>query len=233
MIADDNYSLETQREAVEQETAHRNFAVGFLKGNTLSPTKDIVITPKCIKKLVDNNIPVFVERKLGKGADYIDLDYADVGATIEDEATKVCQNSKILIRLSAFSAQEILALPKELIIITPFPIGKANTDLMSAIQERKITALSLNLIQNVEGGEFLQDILNTKEGPWVASAALGNTIISLIFPFVFNDNIRYALQANPLLIKSIYTYKGLVTNKEIGESTGFPYNDLLLLTWTE
>ena len=206
MITDDSYSPETQREEVGQATAHRNFAVGFLKGNTLTPAKDIVITPNCVKKLVDNEIPVFVERKLGKGANYIDLDYADVGATIEEEPTRIFRNAKIIVRLSPFTENEIRELAEEQIIITPF--RSATHELLAAIRDRKITAVSLNFIQNVDGDEFLQDIIHTKEGPLVASAALGNTILSLIFPLVFNDNLSHALQANPLLGKAMYSYRG-------------------------
>lgn len=229
MITDDNYSPETQREAVGQATAHRNFAVGFFKGNTLTPAKDIVITPQCVKRLVDNEIPVFAERKLGKGADYIDLDYADVGATLEDDTARICRNAKIIVRLSPFTTAEIWNLAEEQIIITPFPTEMATPAFLAAIQARKITAISLNLIQNVDGDEFLQDIIHTKEGPWVASAALGNTILSLIFPLVFNDNLRYALQANPLLGKSIYSYSGIVTHSAVAERAGIQHTDLLLL----
>ena len=227
MITDDNYSPETQREAVGQETAHRHFAVGFLKGNTLTPAKDIVITPNCVKKLVDNEIPVFIERKTGKGADYIDLDYADVGASIEDDAARICRNAKIIVRLSPFTENEIWNLADEQIIITPFPIETAATETIAAVQAKRITAISLNLLQNVDGDEFLQDILHSTEGPWVASAALCNTILSLIFPIVFNANLRYALQANPLLIKSIYSYKGIVTHHAVAERTGMKHTDLL------
>lgn len=229
MITDDNYTPETQREAVGQETAHRNFAVGFLKGNTLSPAKNIVITPNCVKKLIDNEIPVFIERKLGKGADYIDLDYADVGATIEEDADAVCRQVQIIVRLSPFAPAELMSLKEESILITPFPLEKADSETIAAITERRLTAISLNLIRNVDGDEFLQDIIQTKEGPWVASAALGNTILSLIFPLVFNDSLRYALQANPLLISSIYSYKGIITHPDVAERIGAQYTDLLLL----
>lgn len=227
MITDDNYSPETQREAVGQATAHRNFAVGFLKGNTLTPAKDIVITPNCVKKLIDNDIPVFIERKLGKEADFIDLDYADMGATIEEEAALVCRNAKIIVRLSPFAPDEIMSLNEESIIITPFPLEKTDEQVIAAITKRRLTAISLNLIQNVDGDEFLQDILHTQEGPWVASAALCNTILSLIFPIVFNAKLSYALQANPLLIKSIYSYKGIITNPAIAERGHVKHTDLL------
>lgn len=230
MITDDNYTPETQREAVGQETAHRNFAVGFLKGNTLSPSKDIVIIPNCVKKLIENEIPVFIERKLGKGADYIDLDYADVGATIEEDATSVCRHAQIIVRLSPFAPEELKALKEEQIIITPFPLDKADAAITAAIADRRLTAISLNLIRNVDGDEFLQDIIHTQEGPRVASAALGNTILSLIFPLVFNDSLRYALQSNPLLINSIYSYKGVITHPAVAKRAGVRHSDLLLLS---
>ena len=227
MITDDNYTPETQREAVGQETAQRNFAVGFLKGNTLSPAKDIVITPNCVKKLIDNEIPVFIERKVGKGADYIDLDYADVGASIEEDAASVCRHTQIIVRLSPFAPAELMSLKEEQIIITPFPLERVSPETIAAIAERRLTAISLNLIRNVDGDEFLQDIIQTKEGSVVASAALGNTILSLIFPLVFNDNIRYTLQSNPLLINSIYSYKGIITHPAIATRGGVKHTELL------
>lgn len=229
MITDDNYTPETQREAVGQATAHRNFAVGFLKGNTLTPAKDIVITPNCVKKLIDNEIPVFIERKLGKGADYIDLDYADVGATIEEDAASVCRHTQIIVRLSPFAPTELMSLKEEAVVISPFPLEKFDTETFAAVADRRLTAISLNLIRNVDGDEFLQDILQTKEGPIVASAALGNTILSLIFPLIFNDNLRYSLQANPLLINSIFSYKGIITHPAVAERGGIQHTDLLLL----
>ena len=230
MTTVDQYTPDTQREAVGQETAHRNFAVGFLKGNTLSPSKDIVITPNCVKKLIDNEIQVIIERKIGKGADYIDLDYADVGAIIEEEAAIVCRKAQILVRLSPFTASELLTLKEGTLIITPFPVEKANAETLNAITEQRLTAISLNLIRNVDGDEFLQDIIHTQEGPNVASAALGNTILSLIFPLVFNANLRYALQSNPLLINSIYSYEGIITNQDIADRAGVQHTDLLLLS---
>lgn len=227
MTTDDNYTPETQREAVGQETAQRNFAVGFLRRNVLSPAKNIVITPNCIKKLVDNTIPVYIERRLGKGADFIDLDYADVGATIEEDVASVCRRAKIIVQLSPFSPTELQSLKEGSIIITPLTAEEVTKEMMTAVCNRKITAISLNLIQNVDGEEFLQDIIHTQEGPHVASAALGNTILSLIFPLVFNAHLRYALQSNPLIINSIYSYKGILTQPAIAERAGVKHTDLL------
>ena len=56
---------------VDEATAQCHFAVGILKGNSLTPQKEIVIPPYSVETLVENHVPVRIERGIGQGADFI------------------------------------------------------------------------------------------------------------------------------------------------------------------
>ena len=83
----------------------------------------------------------------------------------------------------------------------------------------------------MEDGELLQDIIHVEGGPYAACNALGDLVLSLIFPLIFNSEMRYALQENPVLMQAIYCYKGILTRHDIGERHDIPWRDLLLLCW--
>ncbi|MCQ2263857.1 MAG: hypothetical protein MJZ70_06190 [Bacteroidales bacterium] len=223
----EEHIYETQREEVAEATAQRDFTVGFLKGNSLTPQKNVVIPPYAVETLVENHVPVRVERRLGKGADFIDLDYADAGALIDDDPQFVWRKADILVCLRPLTIDELAQLKDNQILISPMTMADVTVDHLMVLQIKQITALSLRFIQNVEGGELLQDIIHAEGGPYVASNALGDLVLSLIFPIIFNSGLRYAVSANPALIQAIYCYRGYLVHPEIAEQCGLPCADLL------
>lgn len=227
----EDYEHATQMEAVGEATAQHHFAVGILKGNSLTPRKEVVIPPYSVETLVENHVPVRTERGMGKSADFIDLDYADAGALIEDDARYVFQKSDILISLRPLTAEELNQLKDNQILITPISLADITPEHLSILHKKSITALSLRLVHNVEDGELLQDIIHVEGGIYAACNALGDWVLSLIFPLVFNSEMRYALQENPVLMQAIYCYKGILTRHDIGERHDIPWRDLLLLCW--
>lgn len=228
---DDAFELEPLREKVGETIAQRNFSVGFLKGNSLSFKKNVIILPYAIETLVDNHIPVFVQRDLGCETDFTNLDYADCGADIIDNPLEICKQADILVSLAPFSNEEISSMKKHQIIISPFKDIDATEDVLKELMAKGITALSLNFIKNEKGIEHLKGILADKENPLAVSASLGDFVLSLIFPFIFNSNIRHAVQTNPTLLKAIYCYKGILTNSKIAERLSLPSKDILMLCW--
>ena len=227
----EDFEHATQMEAVGEATAQHSFAVGILKGNALTPKKEIVIPPYSVETLVENHVPVRTERGMGKGADFIDLDYADAGALIEDEPKYVFQQSDILISLRPLTAEELNQLKDSQMLITPISLTDIIPEHLAILHKKNITALSLRLVHNVEDGELLQDIIHVEGGPYAACNALGDLVLSLIFPLIFNSEMRYTLQENPVLMQAIYCYKGILTRHDIGERHDIPWRDLLLLCW--
>ena len=227
----EEYEHATQMETVDELTTQHNFAVGILKGNSLTPRKEVVIPPSAVETLVENHVPVRTERGMGKGADFIDLDYADAGALIEDEPKYVFQKSDILISLRPLTPEELNQLKDNQILITPISLTDITPEHLAILHKKNIAALSLRLVHNVEDGELLQDIIHVEGGPYAACNALGDLVLSLIFPLIFNSEMRYALQENPVLMQAIYCYKGILTRHDIGEAHDIPWRDLLLLCW--
>lgn len=227
----EEYEHATQMEAVDELTAQHSFAVGILKGNSLTPRKEVVIPPYSVETLVENHVPVRIQRSMGKGADFIDLDYADAGALIEDDAKYVFQKSDILISLRPLTTEELNQLKDNQILITPIALHDITPEHLSILHKKNITALSLRLVHNVEDDELLQDIIQVEGGPYAACNALGDFVLSLVFPIIFNSAMRYALQENPVLMQAIYCFKGILTRHDISEQYDIPWRDLLTLCW--
>lgn len=228
---EENFELEPQREKVGQKTAQRKFSVGFLSGNTLTASKNVVIQPYTVETLVENHVTVYVERNLGIGAGFIDLDYADSGATLEENPLEVCKKADILVSLAPLTLEDCAHLRERQILISPFRDEDVSLELIQFLQQKKMTALSLNFIRNVQNASLLDDILALSSGNLAASASLGDLILSMIFSLIFNMNMRDAVQTNPTLLQAIYFYQGILTNKLISKRFNLPFNDLLLICW--
>lgn len=225
-----SWFYDPQEEAVELATEQRNFSVGFLKKNTLTPKKEIVIPPITIKRLVENEVEVSTERFLGKGFNFIDLDYADMGATIVDEAEMIIQHANIIVQLAPFATEDLLLLKHNQIIISTTGYDDLSAEDLLIMQEKNITAISLNFVKNVEGSNLLDDILKNDSKAY-SCAAIGELAVSLILPIILNNNLRYAIQTAPILLNAIYCYKGKLTNPQIASNLNLPYTDLLMLCW--
>ena len=228
---EEDFELEPQREEVGQKTAQRKFSVGFLSGNTLTANKNVVIQPYTVETLVENHVTVYVERNLGVGAGFIDLDYADSGATLEENPIEVCKKADILVSLAPLTLEDCAHLHERQILISPFRDEDVSLELIQFLQQKKMTALSLNFIRNVQDTSLLEDILSLSSGNLAAGASLGDLILSMIFSLIFNTNMRDAVQTNPTLLQAIYFYQGILTNKLISKRFNLPFNDLLLICW--
>ena len=227
----EQFELETQRERVGQETTASRYTVGFLNGNTLVKHKGVVILPYSVETLVENHVMVYVERNLGARADFIDLDYADSGAILLDSPVEVCKKADILVSLAPLLLEDCEHLRDEQIVISPFTMENVSWELFQALQQKKITALSLNFIRNVQNDSLLEDVLSVPEGEMAASAALGDMILSVIFSLIFSSNMREAVQTNPALLQAIYCYQGVLTHEQIAQRLKLPFKDLLLWCW--
>lgn len=226
----DSLFLTPQESPIGLSTEQRNFSVGFLKKNTLLQLKKIAFPPITINKLVNNHVPVRIERKIGKELGFIDLDYADMGADIEDTRELIIEHTNILVQLAPFTADELSQLEDNQIIISSSNVQDITPDDIRIMQEKKITALSLNFVKNVEGGNLMEDIIRN-ESSAQSCGAIGELVISLILPIIFNNNLRYAVQTAPTLLNAIYCYKGKLAHAEIAQRNNLPFTDLLMLCW--
>ncbi|HNW67387.1 MAG TPA: hypothetical protein PKK66_00850 [Bacteroidales bacterium] len=226
----DNFELGVQKEAVDVSTAQRNYLVGFLRGMISTDSEQIVVTPQLVAALVDNHVPVRVERKLG-GDSFIDLNYADVGAWIEDEADAVIRRSNILVKLSPFTRDDFSQFLDNQIIISYSDIEQLTLEELQIFQQKKITAISIDKAIDANGKHLISTILNWKVDHIIKCRALDDYLQSLLLAMIMNSNLRYAVQMNPALLHTVYCYKGMITNQELSNRFSLPWKDLLLLCW--
>ncbi len=225
----DDFELEAQKESVDVSTMQRNYSVGFLQNNLLRKNS-MVITPSVVQKLVDNHVPVWVQRGLGKD-NYIDLDYADVGAFLEDEASEVISRADIIVQLAPLTVEELSQLKDNQIVISYTDLEMVSKEDLSVLQQKKITALSLDDALDANGNRLVSTILGWNVDISVKCVALEDFLLAVFFALIFTGNIRHAVQRNPALLQIIYCYKGIITHKKLSDKYSLLWKDLLLLCW--
>lgn len=216
-----------QEQAIEEERGHRPFSVGFLKRNAL--TNFLTIPPSTVRQLIAHHVDVNVEREMG-GNLFPDLDYADEGATLFNQSDTVIDLSHIVVQLAPFSLDELNTLKEKQIILSAVNDNEITLEEVTILREKKITALSLNWMETADGKPLLQDLLQ-RGALTRPNEALGELILSLIFPIIRNQNLRLAVQMSPILLNAIYCYKGRLTRAEVARRLNLGYEDLFMLCW--
>ena len=72
--------------------------IGSVKED-LALEKRVSITPETVKKLVDLNFSVFLEKKYGEHLGFTDSDYKDLGVEISTNKSEVLNSADIVIQL--------------------------------------------------------------------------------------------------------------------------------------
>ena len=80
--------------------------IGSVKED-LALEKRISITPKTVKKLIDLNFSVFLEKNYGDHLGIVDEEYATNGASFLGSAKEVLEKSEIVLKVNCPSDHEI------------------------------------------------------------------------------------------------------------------------------
>ena len=80
--------------------------IGSVKEDPASE-KRISITPETVKKLVNLNFSVFLEKKYGEHLGISDEEYKNEGASLENSAKEVLEKSEIILRVNCPTDGEI------------------------------------------------------------------------------------------------------------------------------
>ena len=191
----------------------------------------VVLNPHAVKALVDNEVKVFIQRGFSANSSYSDMDYANEGAEFEDEFVNLASMSKLLLKLTPFTREQMDMLhDSQIILSTQHPTLITASDIQS-INDKKISALAFNLIKDSTGYSFTDKILTETLSPIATNIALSNFILPMLLDILLNPNFRFALQRTPALMQSVYCYGGYLCNREMAELLNLPCRDIVSLCW--
>jgi len=120
--------------------------------------KRVALTPDSVKTLSDISIEILVEKDSGTYANYTDADYQSAGAKIVNRK-EVFGLTDIILKVSAFGAEDIDHLKKDHIIIGAFNPFNYNDD-MRQLTLKGITSFSLELLPRISRAQSM-DVLSS------------------------------------------------------------------------
>lgn len=134
----------------QNRRVEKSFIIGLPKEE--SPhEKRICLTPEAVSLLSKNEIQVIVESNAGLQAKFSDRDYSDAGAKIVYSSKEVL-DSDIVLKVDPPSIQEIEVMKVGACLISALQLGSQNQDFIQKLNEKKITSLAFEYLEDKVGG---------------------------------------------------------------------------------
>ena len=133
--------------------------IGSVKED-LNIEKRISITPETVKKFVDLNFSVFIEKNYGSHLGISDEEYVDQGANFKNSAKEVLEKTEIILKVNYPSGQEVNFIKEKSILIGQFdPI--VNKEEIAKLTKKNIKTFSLNLLPRITRAQSM-DVLSSQ-----------------------------------------------------------------------
>jgi len=136
-----------QEEKLAVERKQRSVTIGLPKESRVGENR-LSLTPEAVELLVANGHNVLVEKEAGVKVNYSDLAFSEMGATI-CTAGEVYK-AEIILKVSPPTLDEIDQIPDGRTLISSFHQTPEMEIVLRALQAKKITALSFELIKDLD-----------------------------------------------------------------------------------
>lgn len=157
--------------------------IGVPKESFNSETR-VSISPNVAKKFISLGYEVIMENDAGKGSNFTDQDYSDVGVKL-DKRSEVYK-SDILVKINPPTKEEV-SLMKEGSVLISLLFAHSNIDLVMHMSEQKISAFSLDAIPRTSLAQSM-DVLSSQANLAGYSAVIqGASKMNKIFPMLMTS----------------------------------------------
>ena len=109
------------------------------------------LTPGGVLALVEAGHTVYLERDAGKGAGFSDEHYRNAGAQIVYSAAEAYGRADIVVKIARPTADEYRLFRPEQTIISFLHLSVASSDLLQALEDKKITAIAYEMLEKPDG----------------------------------------------------------------------------------
>jgi alanine dehydrogenase len=144
-----SFSYETLEETLDIKTKGSQLFIGIPKEQMFQENR-IALTPDAVNVLVSNGHRVVIEYLAGEGSHFTDKDYSEAGAKIAYDRKEVYQ-SDMLIKSAPVADVELEMLKPGQTIISPIHLAVMKADILQAMMDKKITALSFENLKDDSG----------------------------------------------------------------------------------
>lgn len=221
-------NAKTQEQTFMLDLCEKQTSIGLVKGDR--PIPDVLLcSPEVVHKLTEQEIKVFVQRGYASHTRLTDMDYANVGAEIVENFADLVASTKILLKFSPYTNEELQQIQKHQILISRVVVSELTPTYLDLLKEKEAFAIAINLITDRDNWSMLDNILISSANADTMNKRLGLFILPLLETLVSSKNFRFVVQTNPALLQSIYCFKGILCNKEIADHLNLMWKDILSL----
>ncbi|MFI5168388.1 MAG: Re/Si-specific NAD(P)(+) transhydrogenase subunit alpha [Thermoanaerobaculales bacterium] len=123
----------------------------------------VALVPESVKKLVKAGIAVTVERGAGESAFFTDSQFAEAGATMEEDATALFGGADLVLKVQAPARREALSkdetdLMHEGAMLLGTLVPARHADVIERLAARKITAFAIDLIPRITRAQSMDTL---------------------------------------------------------------------------
>lgn len=191
----------------------------------------VMMTPDAVHTLVERNIHVFMQHGFAEHAEFTDMDYADAGAEFVDDFFMLSHMTKVLVKFTPFTDEQIEQLREEQVIFSTQFQSQISAKQIEKLNEKRVVALAMNLIREEQGMYMTDKILSETWSASSVNIALSAFLLPLLEDLAVMTRMKFLLQRNPSLMQSAYCFNGCLCNREIAELLGQPWKDITSLCW--
>ena len=230
IILQDTPHVETQAWEAAVETPTRKLTLALAKPETAHPDSSF-LTPNAVRTLTDQQVKVFAQFGFGNHNPFSDTDYADVGAEFTQHYADLSMLSHLVIKFDAFTPDQIALSKENQILFSVLSPENLDADYINAVNDKKITMICLDLLQDDSGVPVIEKIRKTTLSEAGFQIALSNYLLPLTDTLLHAPSIAYALQHEPELMPAVFCHSGSLCHKQTAETLHLPWRDILSLCW--
>ena len=133
--------------------------IGSVKEDFASEQR-VSVTPETVKKLIDLNFSVFLEKKYGEHLGIADDEYKNKGVSLESSAKEVLEKSEVILKVNCPSNDEINSIKNKSILIGQFD-PFSNKEMINKMIKKDVKIFSLNLLPRITRAQSM-DVLSSQ-----------------------------------------------------------------------
>lgn len=159
----------------------KRLTLGIPKETVLNETR-VAVVPDGVKRL-SKTVDVIVESGAGAASSYLDETYVEAGATIVPDAATLYQQADLVVKIQKPQPEEVAQLRPGTTLIAPLqPL--VNTDLVKALAERNITALSMDTIPRITRAQSMDALSSMSTVGGYKAVLLAADFLPKFFPML-------------------------------------------------
>ena len=230
IILQDTPHVETQAWEAAVEAPTRKLTLALAKPETAHPDSGF-LTPNAVRTLTDQQVKVFAQFGLANHNPFSDADYADAGAEFTHHYADLALLSNFILKFDAFTLDQIALSKENQILFSILSPENLSPEYIEAVNEKKITMICLDLLQNDDGIPVIDKIRKETLSEAGFQIALSNFVLPFVDTLVHAPSITYALQHEPELMPAVFCHSGSLCHKQTAENLHLPWRDILSLCW--